>query len=61
MTTLIIEHIEPTQPRLRTREQAARLLEELRDPYQALSRDERDLVRGHLLSKAHKTVENEEL
>jgi hypothetical protein len=60
MTTLIIEHIERPQPRLRTREQTARLLEELRDLYQALSRDERDLVRGHLLSKAQKTVESEE-
>jgi hypothetical protein len=60
MTTLIIEHIERPQPRLGSREQAALLLEELYDLYQALSRDERDLIRGHLLSKAQKTAESQE-
>jgi len=60
MTTLIIEHVERPQPRLRSHEQSAQLLEELRELYQALSRDEQDLVRGSLLSKAQKSVESEE-
>lgn len=56
----MIEHIERPQPRLRTREQAAQLLEQLRELYQALSRDERDLVRGRLLSNAQWSFESEE-
>lgn len=60
MTTLIIANIERPQPRLRTREEAARLLEELRGLYQALSRDDRELVRERLLRKAQKSVESEE-
>ena len=61
MTTLIIEHMESPQARLHTREQAAQLLEELRELYQALSRDEQDLVRGRLssLSKVQRSVESE--
>ena len=62
MTTLVIEHIERPQPRLRTPEQAARLLAELRQLYKALSRDEQDLVRGRLrtMSKTQKSIESEE-
>ena len=60
MTTLIIEHIDQRQPRFRTREEAAQLLEQLRGLYQALSRDERELVRERLLCKAQKSVESEE-
>jgi hypothetical protein len=62
MTTPIIEHIEQRQPRLRTREEAAQLLEKLRGLYQALSRDERDLFRGGLrkMSTAQRFIESEE-
>ena len=61
MRTLIMEHVERPKPRLRTRDEAARVLEELRELYQALSRDEQDLVRGRLssLSKVQRSVESE--
>ena len=43
-----IQEIETTQVPFRTREQAARLLEELRELYQSLSRDEQSQIRNYI-------------
>jgi hypothetical protein len=53
MITTTIQEIEQRQVTFRTREQAARLLEELRDLYQSLSRDEQNHIREHLSSVAN--------
>jgi hypothetical protein len=47
MITTTTENIERPQARFRTREQSAKLLQELRELYQSLSRNERGAVREH--------------
>ena len=52
MTTTTTENSEHSQVWFRTREQTARLLEELRELYQLLSCAEQKLIRGEVLCEA---------
>jgi len=52
MTTPPFENIEHPQVWFRTREQTARLLEELHELYQSLSCAEQKLIRGEFLGVA---------
>jgi len=53
MISTTIPRIEQPQVAFRTREQAARLLEELRELYQSLARDEQNRVREHIACLAN--------
>jgi hypothetical protein len=63
MITTTIQEIERRPVTFRTREQAARLLEELRELYQSLSRDEQNQIREHILANSQQTqfIQGEEL
>ena len=63
MITATIQEIERHPVTFRTREQAARLLEELRELYQSLSRDEQKQIREHILANSQQTqfIQGEEL